>query len=232
MNTILQSEHDKHWKGRELLVEDNMRRNELIKEKFASISKDAKILDFACGKGDMTAYLLSQGFTEVYSVDFSVEGVAMTKMRGGKNVLESDICGRLPYEDGFFDYILWLDNIEHLSSPQSAMDNIKRILKNSGKLFVSLPNMGYWFYRLYYLKNGAVIGTDGVLPDGHINMPWEYQHIRFFNEKFIRKFHDVNEFTVDEILPYNNGNKLLHGLCRLYRRFLADGFVLISHKNS
>ena len=111
MKTILQTEHDKHWKGRDLSTEDNQRRNEILKNKFSAVLKDAKILDFACGKGDMTAWLIGQGFTNVFSVDFSAEGVAMTKERGGKNVLEADICGPLPYENAVFDYVLWLDNI-------------------------------------------------------------------------------------------------------------------------
>ncbi len=226
----LQGAHDKHWKDREIDESSNFRRNVLVKKIFSNINNESRILDFACGNGDLTEYLVKSGFKNVYSVDFSDEGVEITRKRGGQNVLQADICEQLPYESEFFDYVLWLDNIEHLNSPQAAMDNIRRTLKSKGTLLLSLPNMGYWFYRLYYLKNGTIIGTDGVLPDGHINLPWEYQHIRFFNEKYIKIFLEKNGFEVVRISSYHNENELKNMLSKLYRRLFAEGFLVIAQK--
>lgn len=226
----LQATHERHWKGKDLNCRDNFERNKLIKAFFKDINKDAKILDLACGNGDVTEFLAGSGFRNVYSVDFSAEGVEMTRKRGGQNILQADICTPLPYEENFFDYILWLDNIEHLVSPQSALDNIKRSLKKEGSLLLSVPNMGYWFYRLYYLKTGNVIGTDGELPDGHINLPWEYQHIRFFNEKYIKMFLEKDGFKIGKITGFSNRGKYLNSICNIYRRLLADGFLIVAKK--
>ncbi len=230
MSNLLQEAHETHWRDKQADNHDNFFRNLLVKEIITKAPRNAKILDLACGNGDITEYLTKFGFTNVCSVDFSLEGTEMTKSRGGKNVLLADICEKLPYTDASFDYVFWLDNIEHLYSPQSAMDNIKRIIKKDGQLVLSLPNMGYWFYRLYYLKNGIVVGTDGVLPDGHINMPWEFQHIRFFNEKMIRKFLSINGFKKIEIKPYHNGSKIKNFISNIYPRLLADGFLISANQ--
>lgn len=229
-NTSLQRAHEKHWEGRPVDNSGNFQRNKLIKKYFSKVDKEVTILDLACGNGDNTEYLVDSGFNNVYSVDFSNKGAEITRERGGKNVIQADICDPLPYENNFFDYILWLDNIEHLYSPQAAIDNVNKFLKKDGVLLVSLPNMGYWLYRLYYLKNGTIIGTDGVLPDGHINLPWEFQHIRFFNEKYIRMFLEKNDFGIVKFLSYNNLSEFKNKICVLYRRILADGFLIISQK--
>jgi SAM-dependent methyltransferase len=51
-----------------------------------------------------------------------------------------DVTGGLPFADRTFDAVLFLDVIEHLDTPGSALREIARVLKDTGRLLVSGPN--------------------------------------------------------------------------------------------
>jgi SAM-dependent methyltransferase len=51
-----------------------------------------------------------------------------------------DVTGSLPFEDGVFDAVLFLDVIEHLHPRVEVLREIGRVLKDGGRLLVSGPN--------------------------------------------------------------------------------------------
>jgi len=51
-----------------------------------------------------------------------------------------DVTGTLPFADGAFDAVLFLDVIEHLVPRQAVLQEIARVLKDDGRLLVSAPN--------------------------------------------------------------------------------------------
>jgi SAM-dependent methyltransferase len=61
-----------------------------------------------------------------------------------------------------FDVVTLMDVIEHVAEPRALMSEIHRILRPGGVLFVTTPNFGSFFVRLYGLK------AYGVWPDQHV----------------------------------------------------------------
>ncbi len=74
-----------------------------------------------------------------------------------------DIVGsvyELPFEDESFDIVLCMVVMEHLEDPQSAIREMKRVLKPGGKILVSVPFLfpihdspgDYWRFTKYGFK--------------------------------------------------------------------------------
>jgi len=71
---------------------------------------------------------------------------------------------KLPFKNSSFDSIIAADVIEHVENPYPLLKECNRILKQNGKLIISIPNPVYFwavvkniFYRLP--KEGATEGT-------------------------------------------------------------------------
>ncbi len=135
-----------------------------------------KILDVGCGEGLLGKRLLEKGAGEVVGIEIAPEicGIA----RGN---LTNVICGNiedmaLPFEEGYFDCIIFADVLEHMKEPLSLLKRLRKNLSDSGVVVASIPNVGYY-------------GILHMLSQGH----WTYQdsgildktHLRFFTRKEI-----------------------------------------------
>lgn len=140
------------------------------------------VLDVGCGDGVVGAFLQEKSGVKVTGLDISEEAVKKAR-KNGIDAKVSSSEKKFPFENNFFDKVFWGDNIEHLFDPTQTIKEIRRVLKENGKLILSCPNMGYWRYRIYYFLNGSLPDTEWTgLP------PWEWSHIRFFNLKILKRF--------------------------------------------
>ena len=98
-----------------------------------------KLLDVGCGIGTISLRLKKKGF-EVSGVDFSE--VAVNKCREqGLNATVSDVDrDGLKYADKSFDIIWASDVIEHVFDPIFLLEEIYRVLKDDGRVLMSVPN--------------------------------------------------------------------------------------------
>ncbi len=95
-----------------------------------------RILDCPAGEGALAQRLLSAGFDvtccDLYPELFRLDGVEIKK---------GDLSGTLPYTAGSFDCLTSLDGLEHIECPPQAVREFRRLLKPSGHLVVSVPNI-------------------------------------------------------------------------------------------
>jgi len=102
-----------------------------------NIGTDKKILDYGCGSGFLAGQLQAKGY-DVSGVDVSKEAINFGLSRGIKNL--SYVGGTLTnYEGSSFDLILAMDVIEHIKEDDLAIKELKRLLKPSGQLVVTVP---------------------------------------------------------------------------------------------
>lgn len=146
------------------------------------------VLDVGCGDGVVGDFLQKSAEVKVVGIDISEEAVKKANKRGiDARIFSSE--QKFPFSDNSFDKVFWGDNIEHLFDPGITVREIKRVLKKGGKLILSCPNMGYWRYRWHFFLNGSLPDTEWTgLP------PWEWSHIRFFNQKILKEFLLSNGF--------------------------------------
>ncbi len=117
-------------------------------------SKNSQILDMGCGEGVFVEELVSQGFKNVLGIDLNYSSELVKK----ENILETSFSPKQ------FDIILLLDVIEHMSfrEQEKALKEIKRILKNDGKLIISIPNLAHFYSRISFLLKGSLKRTANI----------------------------------------------------------------------
>lgn len=93
-----------------------------------------EVLDIGCGIGEFLA-----AYPNAVGVDFNRKCVASCNERGFTCVEGNVYC--LPFEDNKFDGVLLNNVLEHLDRPEDAFREIKRVLRNGGRLCMELPGM-------------------------------------------------------------------------------------------
>ncbi len=117
------------------------------------VKSEARILDVGAGEGALVARYRDRGLT--------IEGVDAA--------YASDLVRRadlrtLPYDDGAFDVVLFLDVLEHvpLLEQSAALHEVARVIKPGGTLFMSVPNLAHLHSRLKFLLAGKLTRTSAV----------------------------------------------------------------------
>ena len=110
-----------------------------------------RILDVPSGYGAFAQCLLERGFDDIHCVDLDCDGF---KLRDRTAFVCQDIAQPLPFPDGHFDYIFSLEGLEHFATPWTFVNELCRVLKPGGRLFISTPNTFSVDARLKYLMSG------------------------------------------------------------------------------
>jgi len=189
-----------HWffLARNKIILDTVRR--LVKK---NNSTSIKILNIGVATG-YTSVLL-QEFGEVDSIeydkdcyDFVVNNVPEIKVTNG-SILE------LPYNEGSFDLVCAFDVIEHVKDDELAVKEMKRVAKQDGFVFVTVP--AYMFLWTNH---------------DEINI-----HERRYSRKYLKY-----RFRPDGNIEYSSYfNTILFPLIASYRLFIS-GFRKNDNKNS
>jgi len=132
-----------------------------------SVAPGARVLDLGCGPGHVARELLAKGCT-VVGVDDCDEPKGNVSEFIRWRLGDGD---RLPFEIADFDYVLLLDIIEHLASPEDFMRNLRRTAKLSPPvMLMSVPNVGYFPMRVMLLLGQFNYGREGILDFTHTRL--------------------------------------------------------------
>jgi methionine biosynthesis protein MetW len=133
-------------------------------------------LDVGCGQGGPGAWLAERVAT-YEGVDVSEEALQVART-AGLAVRRIDDARELPYPDDRFDLVVCLEVLEHLLEPQVAAAEMLRVLRPSGRLIATVPNVAYWRRR----ADLAVFGRWNPFGDEQsVLRPWRDPHVRFFS---------------------------------------------------
>ena len=112
-------------------------RRNLVKQLILSLKGEfSSILDVGSGTGGNLVML--KEFADAYGIDASRQAVEFCKKRGLDKVKQCR-AERIEFNDGTFDMVTCLDVLEHIPQPVVALREIKRVLKDSGKMIVAVP---------------------------------------------------------------------------------------------
>lgn len=109
-----------------------------------------RLLDLGCGDGDYSIRAQEMGF-EVTAGDLDNERF---RYNGKIRFMNCDVTSTLPFKDGEFDVVVFLEIIEHLRNPYSVVRELCRILKPNGRLILSTPNILSLKSRIRFLFEG------------------------------------------------------------------------------
>jgi demethylmenaquinone methyltransferase/2-methoxy-6-polyprenyl-1,4-benzoquinol methylase len=177
LNHFLSVNTDKRWRR---LVRKNLE-DTLNK-------RDAKVLDVACGTGDLSIELQRNAAAKIIGTDFCRPMLSIAFDKNAKNstkipYIEADGMN-LSFADESFDAVTIAFGLRNFSNWQDGLKELHRVLKKGGKLVIlefSTPVVPGFkqIFNLYFTQilpriGGAVSGSRGAyeyLPDSVSRFP-------------------------------------------------------------
>lgn len=151
-----------------------------------------KVLDVGCGEGTMLCEVARKANgASLFGFDIS-ELAARKAAEKGLPAMVADAEAGLPFKDNSFDLVICSEVLEHLFDPERALEEIRRVLKPTGRLIVSVPNMGYIRKRFMLLVGRSPVEK-------------EYPaHIRFWTLQSFKALLRRKGFEVEKVLGRPN----------------------------
>jgi len=115
--------------------------------------RGAHLLNVGCGAGGFSACAASAGVS-VVSVDVSAEAVALTAARVPEHVAAVAAAEWLPFTTASFDVVYCFSTLEHVEDPRRAVDEMLRVLRPGGALYLHAPHRFACFeghYKIFWL---------------------------------------------------------------------------------
>jgi len=159
-----------------------IKENDSLSKLLKNIEPLSTVLEFGCANGRMTRYMAEKLKCNVYIVEYDEEAYkdAIKYAKGG---ICSDIM-EFKWKTAFgekFDYVIFADVLEHLSNPQKVMEECKDVLKDTGYLFASIPNIGHNDVVIKLIQEKFEYTDIGLLDDTHIHF-FAYDGLNIFFE--------------------------------------------------
>ncbi|MFI7007296.1 class I SAM-dependent methyltransferase [Streptomyces sp. NPDC050145] len=158
----------------------------------------ATVLDLGCGDGSAaaTAAALLPGHRLV-GVDWSQDALRRAAARI-PYVVRGELSDHgLPFADGAADAVLFSEVIEHLVDPDSALDEIRRVLRPGGHLMLSTPNLAAWYNRGLLLAGVQPVFSEVSLRGVHGRPGREVVgHLRLYTARALRSFVAASGYRV------------------------------------
>lgn len=94
--------------------------------------------------------------------------------------------GDLPFKEGAFDAAIAACCLEHVIDPFSSLRQLHRVLVDRGVLFVSLPNLGFLYFRLQLLLGHLPATAWGArtMADWE-RVGWDSGHLHCYTQRAI-----------------------------------------------
>ncbi|MBI3495628.1 class I SAM-dependent methyltransferase [Candidatus Berkelbacteria bacterium] len=150
-----------------------------------------KLLDVACGPGHFLLVAKSLGY-EIHGVDISP-----VTIKKKKKTVEGDLrvgmAEKLPYRSNQFDLVTCIGSLEHFIDQDKSLLEMRRVLKNDGKLFIYVPNLFFLAHVMYGWLYGAQPSEGGQDFSEH-----------FYTVKGWRELIERNGFKIEKIEKFND----------------------------
>mgnify|MGYP000871092345 FL=1 len=164
---------------------------------FKKSPQNLKVLDWGCGKGQVTFLLKEMNFN-VISCDLNKKTndsafgqIAPIIEKANIKIIPLEHEYLLPFSNECFDIVLSFGVLEHVSNDQESLKEINRVLKPEGLFFCfNLPYFLSWTQRLAHFKG-------------------DFYHNRLYNKnKVINLLNKSNFYLIDlwhrQLFPKNN----------------------------
>ncbi|MBV9957295.1 MAG: methyltransferase domain-containing protein [Acidobacteria bacterium] len=134
-----------------------------------------RVLEIACGRGGFTCWLARQPHppSGIVASDFAYAAVKRGQAYAREHKLDDiswevgDIQA-LAHPDASFDTVISCETVEHVPDSRRAINELARVLKPGGRLFLTAPNyMGMLGLYRFYLRLRGRVFTEVGQPINH-----------------------------------------------------------------
>ena len=174
-------------------VELNLETENSLSLILSMINSNSKVLEFGPANGRLTKYLSENLGCEIDIVEIDESsGIEASKFARFSLIGENDgniekyfWCEKLKNEK--YDYIIFADVLEHLYNPKNVLKKVKKFLKSTGNVLISIPNIAHNSVIIELLNNNFNYTEVGLLDN---------THIRFFTYNSLLKLFEECGFKV------------------------------------
>jgi len=196
------------------------------------VPHESEVLDIGCGKGLLLPFLLKKG-CDVSGIDvLTPESVA--KGFSAYHQLDVEQKPHIPYPDESFDVIILADFIEHIRNADVLLNEVRRVLKQKGRVIISSGNIALWLYRMLLLFGSFPYARKGILDETHEHL---YTLSTFSQRMYKAGFKILRKKSTPlplELILNNRLGKIMtylyYGLARVWKRLFAYQFILVCAK--
>ncbi|MFI2348100.1 class I SAM-dependent methyltransferase [Streptomyces sp. NPDC019443] len=193
----------------------------------------ATVLDVGCGDGSAaaTAARVLRGH-RIVGVDWSQDALRRAAPRLSQVVRGELTGGGLPFASGSADAVLFSEVVEHLVDPDSALDELHRVLRPGGHLMLSTPNLAAWYNRGLLLAGVQPVFSEVSLRRIHGRPGSQVVgHLRLYTARALREFVAASGFEVVTVAgaPFHGVPRPLRPLDRLACRLPSLASILLVH---
>jgi len=120
------------------------------------------ILDIGFGKGQISSYFAGKGIkTTAIGLELESYGIELSEFQSkGIEIVEANV-ENMPFNDAAFDAVIASHILEHVENTGKALQEIRRVIKDGGWLFLFLPD------------------DTSYVCAGHINTGWNLGRIMY-----------------------------------------------------
>ena len=192
----------------------------------------AVILDLGCGDGSALQAAAQQNPAHHFAgLDWSADALHQATTKG-LTTIRGTIETRLPIADGKADVVIMSELIEHLVDPDTALAEVKRVLRPGGHLLLSTPNLAAWYNRgllaagiqpvFSEVSLRAVFGRPGRVVAGHL---------RLYTRRALTEFLTASGFRCVKVAGarYHDVPRLMRPLDRAFCRWPSAASILLVH---
>lgn len=197
------------------------------------LSKESRILEIGSLPCHMHYILKRLGYN-IEGIDIYPERMKDFIIKNDLSIKKGDIeQDLLPYEDNIFDFVLFSEVFEHLRvNPIASMNEICRVMKPMGYLFLATPN----FYSLRNIKSilkGKGYG-DPYAEYSKLSKIGHMGHVREYSSNQVRDFlkHSNLQIVKFKKTTYYHyyGSKALSVFLNLVLPFIKEHQLFIAQK--
>jgi len=154
-------------------------RREILK--LSDKNRPSKLLDIGCSQLDFSK---TSKTIESFGVDIKKSEQYDSLHFKQCNLDTEDI----PYADNYFDFVVAGEVIEHVKRPFEVIEEVARVLKNGGYLFLSTPNPSYYLEILKELFGSKKID--------------DVEHLNLFSRIHLTAYLEKKGFSIIEMKRY------------------------------
>ncbi len=155
-------------------------------KRIEDIKPKGNFLDIGTNMGLFLRHTRSKDWN-VFGVEPSPSLSEMARRYFGLNV-KTAYLNEADFEDEFFDIITMTDVFEHISEPKEMIEDVRRILKKDGILFIKVPNGNYNMLKLWLAKITNDLRTYNIFDS--------YEHLTHYTHKTLTRMLDECGFEI------------------------------------
>jgi len=154
-----------------------------------------RVLDCGCGGGEFGRSLKERGVDEVVGIEIVERAYEIAKDNLDQAFHGSIEDMELPFDDRYFDCVVFADVLEHLVEPADALRKVSRCLTEDGLVVISIPNIRF-FQQVQMHAEGRWKYEDAGIMDR--------THLRFFCKTDLEELIEASGLEIVKLEPLSS----------------------------